>query len=182
MELFQALKERRSIRFYEDKAVELSKLNKIVEAATWAPTAGNAQTWFFIIMKEEQKLEDIKSFSPGILGSPKSIIVACTDFSKIKKTRTFNEDEGKILAIIDLAMACENMMLAALEFGLGTCAIRSFNKVAVVEMLSLPENIKPQLLITVGYPKSQPQKPTKLLLKQVVNYEEYGRKNCESIY
>lgn len=173
MELFQALKTRRSVRLYAEKNIELSKLKCILEAATWAPTAGNIQPWFFVIVTDSVNLENITNLSPGIIDLPKAAIVACTDFSRVKKARI--DEEDIIVSIIDLAMACENLMLAALEYNLGTCPIRSFNRVAVAEMLCLPKNIEPQLIITVGYPKSQPQKPPKLSLNQVVCYEKYGR-------
>ncbi len=181
MELFEALKNRRSVRFYEDKPVELSKLNNILEAATWAPSAGNVQPWIFVLVRKKEALENIKNFSPGIIGSPSAIIVACIDLNKNHYVKGTEEEyiEGRILSIIDLAMACENAMLAALEFNLGTCAIRSFNRKAIEEILNLPNNIEPELLITVGYPKIQPKKPPKLSLEEVVYYEKYGVKTNE---
>jgi len=177
MELFKALKTRRSVRLYSDKEIELSELNSIIEAATWAPTAGNAQPWFFIIVTKHQGLEDISNFSPGIISKPKAAIVACIDISRINKEDITNEDIT--VSIIDLAMACENIILAALDYNLGTCPVRSFNRVAISELLELPVNIVPQLIITIGYPKNQPKAPKKLDFNQVINYERYGVKSCE---
>lgn len=177
MELFKALKTRRSVRFYSDKEIKLSELESIIEAATWAPTAGNAQPWFFILVTKQQGLEDISNFSPGIISKPKAAIVACIDITRINNEETSNEDIT--VSIIDLAMACENIIIAALNYGLGTCPIRSFNRAAITELLELPVNIIPQLIITIGYPKDQPKAPKKIDFRQVINYERYGVKNYD---
>lgn len=172
MELLEALKKRRSVRFFKDTDIDKTKIQSILEAATWAPTAGNVQPWFFVAVTEKNILANIKTFSPGIIGVPKAVIVACIDYERVKQ---FNiSDESELLATIDLSMACQNLMLAALEYGIGTCAVRSFNQVAVAKILDLPETIKPQLLIALGYPAKVPPAPPKLPLNEVVQYEKYG--------
>lgn len=172
MELLQAIKERRSVRFFQDKDVEKDKLTSLLEAATWAPTGGNIQPWYFIAVNGREQVAKIKAFSPGIIGSPKAIIIACIDTDKLK--RYGSREEGELLATMDLSMACQNIMLAALGLGLGSCAVRSFNQAAVSQLTGLPNAIKPQLLIALGYPSKTPAVPPKLPLAQVAGYEKYG--------
>ena len=54
MDVLEAIKERRSIRKYEPKAVPEEKLTQILEAGRWAPSAGNSQPWRFIVVRDEE--------------------------------------------------------------------------------------------------------------------------------
>lgn len=63
--------------------------------------------------------------------------------------------------MMDASMAAENIMLKALEFGLGTCAIKSYNAAAVSKLLNLPNRFRMELLISVGYPEGD-LKPRRL--------------------
>lgn len=170
MDLMKAIKERRSIRFFEKRDIEKEKIDIILEAAICAPSAGNIQPWYFISIRNKEKLENIKAFSPGIVGNPSAIIVACINKEKYKKN---NSEEGETLATIDVAMACQNMLLAAYNLGLGACVIGSLNKIAISKLTKLPPAIIPQLLVILGYPAKIPSKPSKLPFEAVVGYEKY---------
>ncbi len=65
-------------------------------------------------------------------------------------------------------------MLAAHEIGIGSCPALSYAKVAVQEILNLPEDIEPLLVITLGYPAESPEPPPRLELKEIACMNEYG--------
>lgn len=174
MELSRAIMERRSIRQFEDRPVEKELLSQVLEAAIWAPTAGNIQPWIFVCVTETSRIRTVQTVSPGMLGNPQALICVCSD----RKNAVEKAGEGgKILALFDCAMASQNIMLRAHDLGVGTCAIRSFNQAAVAEILDMPVHIQPELLIMAGYPAHQPQSPKRN--KNVIYWEKYGRREDE---
>lgn len=170
MELNQAISGRRSIRHYADNPVCREKLRELLEAARWAPSAGNIQSWAFICITDPRKLHNIQVVSPGMLGNPKALICVCSDQ---KRAQEKSGAAGKILALFDCAMATQNILLRAYDLGLGSCVIRSFNQAAVQEILSVPHYLTPELLITLGYPVTSPTPPKKR--DNVFFWEEYGK-------
>lgn len=125
-------------------------------AGIYAPSAGNLQPWDFYCYRSQDTLKIIKSISPGILGNPKAIVVACINEQKLTKVGLKNWYEN---AIIDTSMACQNMMLRAFELGVGSCAVTSFDADSLRKLLALPEGRKPILLIIFGYYEELPPAP-----------------------
>jgi len=170
MEVFEAIKGRRSIRNFEDRPVGKEVLQRLIEAGIWAPSGGNAQTWRFIVITEKDMLKKMKMVSPGLLGNPPAVIVTCQDRKEAERKG------GKLgvesVSVMDTAMAAQNIMLAAYALDLGACPIASFHKKGIQRLLRLPEEIFPQLLISVGYPKEVPN-PPKRQTEGICFFEEY---------
>jgi nitroreductase len=82
MEVLDIIKERRSVRSYTEEPVDEDKLNKLVEAAVWAPSGGNIQAWTIVILQQKEIIEEIKAVSPGIIGNPTALMVLCADRAK----------------------------------------------------------------------------------------------------
>jgi len=170
VELKQVIIGRRSIRHYTDNPVKREELIELLEAAKWAPSAGNIQPWAFICVTDTHKLNNIQVLSPGMLGNPKAIICVCSDQ---KRALERAGEGGKTLAMFDCAMATQNILLRAHDLGLGSCVIRSFNQAAIQEILSIPEHMLPELLITIGYPTTSQTPPKRR--NDVFFWEEYGK-------
>jgi nitroreductase len=168
MELVKALFERRSIRGYDDRAIDRNILEELLEAGIWAPTAGNIQPWIFVCVTGEELIHKMRTVSPGMLGNPKAIICVCSDQ---KKAIDRAGSGGKLLALMDCAMAAQNIMLRGFDLGIGSCVIRSFNPNAIREILGAPLHIQPELLITVGFPKHIPKPPERN--REVIFWEAY---------
>ena len=90
-------------------------------------------------------------FSPGLSGKPPVILVICSDLEKARKKGGRNSESYGCL--MDASMAAENLMLKAVELGLGTCAIKSYNETAVRRILCLPERYRIEMLVSIGYPQ-----------------------------
>ncbi|RIE16873.1 nitroreductase family protein [Candidatus Cryosericum septentrionale] len=158
MDIWTAIKNRRSIRKFTDDPVEDKVLkNLVLEAGIWSPSGGNAQSWRFLVITDPKILNKLKLVSPGLLGTPNSVIVICQDLAYALKKG--GELGVKILSLMDTAMAAQNIMLAAYAVGLGTCPIASFHPEAVQKITGLPVHIYPQLLISVGFPGENPPAP-----------------------
>ena len=170
MDIEQAIRERRSIRRFQDTAVPDEVLVRIVEAGVWAPSGGNAQTWIFIIINEQSRIEQIKAISPGLLGAPTALIVVCQD--KDLAYKKGGELGRETLSVMDAAIASQNISLQAYAEGLGSCLVLSFHKKGIQKLLNLPEHIVPELLIPLGYPAENP-KPPKRKFEEVTFFNEY---------
>ncbi|MFW5952931.1 MAG: nitroreductase family protein [Candidatus Natronoplasma sp.] len=165
MNLMKIIKKRRSIRKFTDESIEREKIERLMEAARWAPSGGNLQPYVIKSVKGE-KVDEIQRFSPGIYGRPLVILVFCVDEKKLEKK---GGDEA--IKYMDIAIAGENVCLMATEMGLGTCFIRSFNKKAIDKILDLDERYEPELIILVGYPDEEPDDPFKKKLADLVEWE-----------
>ena len=170
MELWEAIKGRRSVRSFVNKPVERALLERLIEAAVWAPTGGNAQTWIFIVVNEKSRIEKIRAISPGLLGEPTALIVVCQDKDlAYKKGGELGRDT---LSVMDAAIASQNIALQASAEGLGSCLVLSFHKKGIQGLINLPEHIVPELLIPLGYPAESPT-PPKRKSEEVTFFNEY---------
>jgi len=99
------------------------------------------------------------------------LIVVCINKERSRKAGRLGEN----IALMDVSMAAQNMMLMAYSLGIGSCPVASFNKMALKELLNIPEEVEPVLLISLGYPEFWPKPPRRRPLREVVHVEEYGR-------
>jgi len=169
VEVCEAIRNRRSIRRFADQPIPKQDLDKLLEAARWAPCGGNLQRWRFVVVTSPSMKELIKKFAPGVFGMPAAFIVVCIETVQ----STHHRDEATYLA--DCSMAAENIMLQAHALGIGTCVALSYGKLAVREILNIPEGVEPQLMMTLGYPAESPEAPPKLELREIAFLDEYGK-------
>jgi nitroreductase len=169
MDVLEAIKQRRSIRQFTEQAIERELLEQILDAARWAPTAGNQQKWRFIIVTDPTVKEMVRKVSPGIFATPAAFVVICAE----KDPDAGDWDEWTYLA--DCAVAAQNIMLAAHALGLGSCVAISYARAAVQEILDIPDQVQPELIVILGYPAEDPTPPPRLPLSQIVFADEYGK-------
>jgi nitroreductase len=165
MQVLDIIKQRRSVRLYTEQAIEEDKLKKLVEAAIWAPSAGNIHAWNLVVVQRKKDIELIKAVSPGILSNSTALMVLCAD-----REKAYNKggEEWEVLSKMDIAIAAQNICLEATELGLGSCIIRLFNPYAVGGLLDLPENMTPELVVSLGYPRSIPKPPSRRTIDDTV--------------
>lgn len=172
MEMMDAIFGRRSVRNFTDQPIPREIIRKVLQAAVYAPTGGNVQSWRFVVLEGLASINMIKAVSPGLLGNPPALIVIATD-------RAWAFDKGgelgrDVLTVMDAAMAAQNILLAAYNFGLGSCPIKSFNVPGLQKLLNLPEHIFPELEVSLGYPARAPVAPKRRPLDEVVYFDTYG--------
>ena len=169
MDVMEVIKSRRSIRQFTDKPIGKEALEKLLDAARWAPTAANQQRWRFVVVTSPSMKQLVIKFAPGIFAMPSAFIVVCVE----RKPDTNPVFEATYLA--DCSMAAQNIMLAAHEMGIGTCVALSYAKVAIREILDLPEGIEPLLVLTLGYPAEDPEPPARLQIREIAFVDSYGK-------
>jgi nitroreductase len=163
MKVYDAMITRRSVRRFTDEPVSDEKVKMLLETARLAPTGGNRQPWEFIAIRNPRRVTGIKMFSEGLGGTPTLIIAAITP-------------DRRPITLLDIGMATENIMIQCIEFGLGSCAIASFNEVPIKNLLEIPEEKELVLLLAIGYPDGEPRLRPKKELEEIAFDEVYGRK------
>jgi nitroreductase len=169
MDVSEAIRKRRSVRRYSDAAVDHLALRKLVEAGCWAPTAGNAQTWRFVVVTDASRMRKLRMVAPGFGGKAPVAIAVCQDMREAE--RHWGPETAQ-LAAMDSAMAALNIMLEAQSGGLGTCVVASFNGTALQRLLRLPEHVVPLLLVAVGHALAPSPAPPRDV-DAVCSFEEY---------
>lgn len=144
---------RRSIRNYQEKPVEKEKVETLLKAAMAAPSAMNVKPWEFVVATDPLKLEEIRSsLMFGKINAPLAIIVC-------GNTSLFKHPMSAKFWVQDCSAATQNILLAAVELGLGTvwCGVHpvhNFTK-RISAILGLPQYVKPLNVIYVGYPAEE---------------------------
>jgi nitroreductase len=195
MELFQAIKTRRSIRRYKTDAVDDKKIEAIVEAGRWAPSWSNSQCWRFVVVRDPAirakvteslmkiQLPDREIDNPAkkALGVVPVLIVVCAETGKsgLKPgpgggTGDFVTDKGDWF-MFDIALAVENMVLAAHALGLGTVIIGAFDAKIVEQALSVPKGYRVVTFIPVGVPEQEAKVPPRKELAEIVIKDKWGK-------
>jgi nitroreductase len=174
LNVFEAIKNRRSIRKYKPEPVPEGLVKKILEAAVWAPSGSNIQPWNFIVIKDRKVLNMVRKISPGYFGDAPLAILVCSD--KKRAYKLGGELGRDYLTIADCALAVQNMLLAAYASGLGTCIVKSFSSTAIKHILEIPDEIEPELLVIVGYPDQSPKPPLRRPLEEITCLNKYGEK------
>lgn len=172
MDLFEAIKNRRSIRSFEDRPVPEDLIKKIIEAGQWAPSACNRQDWKFIIIdSKEVKEKLLKGTTAYFVGKAPLLILV------IYSNRTDNLEYKDHL--LSAAMAIQNMQLAAYASGLGSCCVNNLPiKSGLRKILNIPRHYDPVSLICLGYPKVVP-KPLKRKeqLTEIISWNSFNFKD-----
>ena len=161
MSLLEIIKNRRSIRRFQDKEIPEDIVDKLIEALIWAPSAGNLQArkfYFVFNQKIKEQLARAALDQKFITQAP-LVVVGCTDDEIGWK---YGERGKQLYSICDVAMSIQNMMLSAQDLGLGTCAVGAFDEGEVRRILNLPKNLRPVIIVPVGYPGHRPSAPSRV--------------------
>ena len=165
--LLDVMRSRRSVRQYQSNPLDDKTVARLLTAATWAPTAGNAQPWYFYIIRDEYMLRKLADAALGqiFLAKAPMVIVVCAD---LERAREAYKKRGETLYCIqDCAAATQNILPMAHALGLGTCWVGAFDEESVSTQLYLPKRHRPLSLVSVGWPAEQPQPPGRLALNRV---------------
>jgi len=168
--VYDVIRERRSIRSYTDKPPPASLLDRLVDVGRWAPTPSNVQSWRFVVVQEPANLSVLKNLSPGFPKQATAAVVICSEKGDVER---FAGITGQVLVAQEAAMAAQNMHLMAHAMGYGSCAVASFSLAGVTAMLELPEHVEPVLILALGIPSRQPPPPTRKPLETITHYEVY---------
>jgi len=162
MQTIDAIMKRRSIRKYQKEAIPDEDLKKILECGRQAPSAANRQPWRFIVVEEQALKEKVASACSGQMWmADADVILVGIGIPSISEK----------WYPVDVAIAMQNMIIAATDLGYGSCWIGAFSQEDVKNALNIPENEKVIALTPLGVPDQEPEprprKPFEEVFKQV---------------
>jgi len=173
VDAIKCINSRRSIRKYKDKKVPASIIKQLIVAASNAPSSFNDQPWVFITITKKEAMEKIaavKSQKSQFLKTAPLLIACCYDDLKCRAKSHSPEN---------VAVAAENILLAAHALKLGACYIGAFDpnypeiEKSIIDVLKLPNNVKVICLLSIGYPDEKPGSKTMRKLPEIWKKEEY---------
>jgi len=203
LSLLDIIKARRSTRRFKSAVIPKEYVHTILDAARWAPSAGNRQPWRFIVVTDITSREKIgqiyqnmrkadlqgtpqdaphykalnerikADFYKGIFATAPCLIVVCANKMESFRQRTY---------VLDCAVAIQNMLLMAHALRLGSIYI-NFDRPEheqelkqLKDFLEVPENIAIQAILPLGYSDEKPTPPPRKDLGEIVYQEKYGHK------
>lgn len=153
MEFLELAKNRYSERsFDKSRPIEEEKLSKILEAGRAAPTACNFQPQKVYVIKSEDALWKAAKLT-HTYNAP-IVLLICYDTNAVWKN---SREEGYNSGEQDASSVLTSMMYEAEDLGIHSLWIRGFNSKLVAEAFELPENIKPAMMLAIGYPTPESQ-------------------------
>ena len=179
MDLFQAIKERRSIRRYKPTPISEEALRTVLEAARWAPSWANSQCWRFVVVRHPEVKERLaqvlgqgNAAIPAIKAAP-IVIVACARLGRSGyRDGVLITDKGDWF-MFDVALAMQNLTLAAYALGLGTVHVGRFDAKRAAQVLGVPEGVVVVEIMPLGYPDEAPPPRPRRELEKTVSYDKY---------
>ena len=158
--------ERRSVRKYKPEAIPEDDLQTVLEAGRQAPSAANRQPWHFVVVKDAaQKRKLAEACSGQSWMAEAAVIVAGVGKPGV------NEKWYPV----DVAIAMENMILAAAALGYGTCWIGAFDPKLVESVLGIPDELEVVALTPVGVPADQPEPRPRQPMSEFASLGRYGQ-------
>ena len=164
MDALEVIHKRRSVREYRPDPIPKEMIEKLIDAARWAPSGNNVQPWEFIAVMDPEirrRLAEITDYGKFIAEAPLCITVFCKD------TKYYLEDG---------CAAVENIMIAATAIGLGTCWVAGDKKRyadTIRKLLSVPIGYKLVALISIGFSSETEKQKVKRDLKEILHYERF---------
>jgi len=163
MDALDIIRKRRSIRKYKKDAPADGDIEKILEAARWAPSGLNNQPWRFLVIKDKNNKDGLAKFTKYgfIIKDAPVVIVVCMDLAD-----SYNRDKDWMA----MGACIQNMLLEAYALGLGTCWLGEIlnKKQEVARYLNLDKNLELTAALALGYPNEDITEGRRKPLKNLI--------------
>ncbi len=190
--MIKEIKEHRSIRSFEPRAIEQESLIELLTAASRASTCGNMQNYSLVVSQDADML---KALSPLHFGQVERmnapcVVTVCADLHRFSEWCRLRDAEPQydnflwfVNGAIDALMAAQNLILEAEAASLGACVLGTtlYTAESIIELLELPMGVIPITSIALGYPAENPPLTDRLPLEAVVHFERYNASTPQRI-
>ena len=157
MDFFEVVNERHSMRAFASQAVEEEKLQKILEAANQAPSAGNMQGYEIYLVKREAHRKALvrAALDQEFIAEAPLTLVFCAN--PARSAARYGQRGVRLYSVQDATIACTFAMLAATALGLSTVWVGAFEEEAVREAAGIPQDLTPVAMLPIGYAGKKPR-------------------------
>ena len=147
------VQKRRALRALDTRAVPGDAIERILTAATWAPSCANMQPWRFVVASDEPTLGKVKeSLSQGNYWAQKAPLIVAV-LTRVDLDARLND--GRDYAFFDTGMASLALMLQATREGLTAHPIAGFDPLVVKKNLGIPAELTLLTLLIIGFPGAE---------------------------
>ncbi len=173
MQFFEVIDRRRSIRAYRATPVERPKIEAIVAAARFAPSAGDLQAYLILIAEKSETRARLAEAALGqtFVSEAPIVLVFLADTQRSEKK--YGERGATLFSIQDATIAAAYAQLAAAAQGLGSCWVGAFDEARVATLLDAPPHLRPIALMPIGYPAEAPAHPARRPVSELVRHEQF---------
>lgn len=178
-DLMRIMKERRSIRRYEEKEVPEEMVQQILNSVRWAPSWANSQCWEVIVIKDPDVREAVTGTLPKTNPASKGMAMAPLVLVLCAKLRSsgFYKDEVTTKHgdwfMFDLGIATQNICLTAHDLGLGTVVVGMFDHDRAKEILKVEEGYEVVAILPMGFPAKGSPVPKRREISEFAHYETF---------
>lgn len=182
MNTIELLKNHRSIRKFQHRAISQEIMDRVLECAMRASNTGNMQIYSVIVTQQQPLLSQLCRLHFGQCATAPVMVTLCVDVNRYHhwcRLRGCDEPYSNLLWLmsgtVDASLAAQNLCVAAEAEGLGFCYLGTvlYNTKAIAELLQLPKGVVPVVTLSLGYPDERPALSERLPLEGVVHQETY---------
>lgn len=172
MDLTTITRTRFSCRSFRPEPVSAERLEAILEAARWAPSAGNLQPWRFVVVQRGELRQAVASAAYGqsFIASAPTVVVVCA--VPRESARVYGARGSDLYCLQDTAAATQNLLLAAAAADLGACWVGAFDEDAVARALELDVGWRPVAVVPIGHPAERSGRRSRRALEAVTVWME----------
>lgn len=171
--VLDAIRSRRVARVLTDRPIERALLEQILDAARWAPNAGNRRLHRFVAIDDPLTLRLVRMVSPGMFQHPTAAVLICVDRDRVARFGMRPDVKG---LSVDVGTAAQTMLLAAHALGIGSGIVTSFSQAGVRAVLNMRAGLSPELFVCLGY--AAPVQPLAMRAREPVTWQsltDWGR-------
>lgn len=169
MSFFDLISSRHSIRSFQDKTLPDKTIEKIVNAATRAASAGNLQSYQIFIMAKKEDRTKLAEAAHGqdFIKEASVVFVFCADIQA--SAQDYGKRGQELYCIQDATIACTYAQLAAHALGLASVWVGSFDEEKVASILGLKPSLRPIAMLVVGFAAEEPEITPRKPLDEMVH-------------
>jgi nitroreductase len=174
MEVREAIERRSSIRSYSDEEVLGDVIETLARASYLAPSAGDIHPYRIVVVRDESKRRALAlaSHEQEFIAEAPVSLVFFIDHDSAR--RGYGERGVQLYSLLDVGAAVENLMIAAVDIGLGTCWVGTFDEQSVNELLEAPPEWRAVSIISLGRPSGRDRHAPPPLLSEMLRSEDCG--------
>jgi len=164
------------VRAFTNKPVSDAKVEKLIDAARQAPSAGNIQPWEFVVVRDPETKRGLSKAAgnQNFVEEAPVVIVVCAN--TLRSGQGYGSRGINLYCLQDTAAATQNMLLAAQAMGVATCWVGAFQEEEVRKVLNVPTGVRPVAIIPVGHPAEKPASRSRRPLSEIVHHETFGQR------
>jgi nitroreductase len=172
LDLYEAIKNRRSVRAFTREDIPDSAIEKILEYGNLAPTAGNLQSRDFVIVKDPETKVKLAEAALGqdFVSQAPVVIVVCANAERAKPYQKRGEE---LYSVQDATASIQNILLTVHAEGYGACWVGAFSESKVSQILGLPKNVRPLAILPIGRPAEKPLHKTRVPTPHISHREKW---------